>query len=616
MKLGISAKHIVVIWLLFITSKSVFAATQVTNDPLEQSVVATTVYVLGHNQAAVLPSSKVFSLSDDAWHQQTSNSVRLNKGRNWLIVDIESQSIGSIQSVIQIQKGNNVVEQQFFIQQKNQLPVVYNSARSSNGVIYSTIELTSNNTTRIYIYLNMLDSTNIAVQALTPQQYNDNTTNQFLVIGISCGGLFATTLMLLCISWANNNKAVFLLASYFFIQTVSLMVLYGFNLLSVFPQIRDLHGIELPVLTSLSTIFILWAISELFKLAYSSRKIYWLFQIVGLLMMAFIGISLLLSLNSNLLICLWINIGAVVLQLILLVLLSKSQNKLTLCFAVFVFIQVLTILANIYVSGLGVFNPVILSVGHWLSVLAMMFLLARQAALQINEKHSAQREALQSAMESRQANENLIALQAEDQEQLEARVQERTLELNIALQELEEVNRELEQKNTLDELTGLFNRRFYDQKILAEFRRSRRNLTPLSIVIVDIDKFKNVNDSFGHTAGDQCLIGIAKFINTVLRRSSDVGCRYGGEEFCMILPETSLDGAIAIADELRLLVESSPISIENHDISLTISCGVSTYSQQAQAKPIDIFNAADAALYQAKNNGRNQIQHQNIVVPE
>jgi len=238
----------------------------------------------------------------------------------------------------------------------------------------------------------------------------------------------------------------------------------------------------------------------------------------------------------------------------------------------------------------------------------IIFIMARQASLEINAKQVAQKAALKNALMSRQAQDELLSLQEETQEQLEQRVQERTLELNIALQELEEANRELEQKNTIDELTGLFNRRYYDQKLLAEFRRSRRNLTPLSLVVIDIDHFKTINDQFGHTGGDTCLIKLAKLIKQCLRRSSDIGCRYGGEEFCLILPETDTDGAISIAEELRRQVVTTSFSIEQHSISLTISCGVSTYKQQSDVNPIDIFNAADKALYQAKENGRNQVK--------
>jgi len=198
----------------------------------------------------------------------------------------------------------------------------------------------------------------------------------------------------------------------------------------------------------------------------------------------------------------------------------------------------------------------------------------------------------------------------EDTDELESKVQERTLELNIALQELEEANKELQEKNTLDELTGLYNRRFYDQKIQAEFRRSRRNLTPLSLVVIDIDYFKKVNDNYGHLAGDECLVAVSACIKRCLRRSADISCRYGGEEFCLILPETDKKGALTLAEELRESIEACKISYNNIAINLTISCGISTYLQQQNVKAEHLFALADQALYKAKKSGRNQIIQQ------
>jgi diguanylate cyclase (GGDEF)-like protein len=201
---------------------------------------------------------------------------------------------------------------------------------------------------------------------------------------------------------------------------------------------------------------------------------------------------------------------------------------------------------------------------------------------------------------------------AEETDELESKVQERTLELHIALQELEEANKELQEKNTLDELTGLYNRRFYDQKIQAEFRRSRRNLTPLSLVVIDIDHFKKVNDNYGHLAGDECLVAVSACIKRCLRRSADISCRYGGEEFCLILPETDSKGALVLAEELRESIETCQISYNNIAIKLTISCGISTYLQQKNVKPEHLFAVADQALYKAKDNGRNQITQQDF----
>ncbi|WP_246129125.1 GGDEF domain-containing protein [Colwellia demingiae] len=205
-----------------------------------------------------------------------------------------------------------------------------------------------------------------------------------------------------------------------------------------------------------------------------------------------------------------------------------------------------------------------------------------------------------------QTMKTLANEQQDSQDLLEERVQERTLELNIALQELESANQELERKNVLDELTGLHNRRFYDQKIVAEYRRSRRNLTALSLVLIDVDLFKAVNDTHGHLAGDQCLIWLANHIKQSLKRSTDKAFRYGGEEFCLILPNTDAKGALLFAEQLRVQVHEQAFQFRDVEIPLTISCGISTYQQQVDIGPEQIFSGADNALYQAKHNGRNQ----------
>jgi diguanylate cyclase (GGDEF)-like protein len=209
-------------------------------------------------------------------------------------------------------------------------------------------------------------------------------------------------------------------------------------------------------------------------------------------------------------------------------------------------------------------------------------------------------------LSAKNAYQLLLEQQKKGQNLLEDSVQERTLELHIALQELEDANRELEQKNNLDELTGLFNRRYYDQKILAEFRRSKRNLTPLSLIIIDIDYFKVVNDSYGHLAGDQCLVWVGNHLKKSLKRSSDMAFRYGGEEFCIILPDTDERGALAFAEALRKIIEHQVCTHKSIKVSLTISGGIFTYTQQDNIKPEQIFTRADKALYEAKNNGRNQ----------
>jgi diguanylate cyclase (GGDEF)-like protein len=241
------------------------------------------------------------------------------------------------------------------------------------------------------------------------------------------------------------------------------------------------------------------------------------------------------------------------------------------------------------------------------------FYLNRHSRNQYQKKSVQLKQCQSQSKLAEKALKTLAKEQEDSQDLLEERVQERTLELNIALQELESANQELERKNVLDELTSLHNRRFYDQKILAEYRRSRRNLTALSLVLIDIDHFKLVNDNHGHLAGDQCLIWLAKKIKQSLKRSADKAFRYGGEEFCLILPNTDAEGALLLAEQLRVVINEQAFTFQETDIALTISCGICTYQQQADIGPEQIFSGADKALYQAKHNGRNQTKQYTFI---
>jgi len=263
---------------------------------------------------------------------------------------------------------------------------------------------------------------------------------------------------------------------------------------------------------------------------------------------------------------------------------------------------------EIFLQGLLIGSLVVLV----LAVITIVFLNKKQRSLKV--KITSQLDSVTKSKEMVEAElQRLLQEQQDNQESLEDSVQSRTLELHVALQELEEANQELERITTIDELSGLHNRRFYDQKILAEYRRSKRNLTPLSLVIIDIDFFKKVNDTYGHIAGDQCLVWVSMHIKQSLKRSSDLAFRYGGEEFCLILPDTDSTGAKTLADDLRKEIAKRAFEFENKEIKLTISCGISTYQQQKGISPSQIFSGADSALYQAKDGGRNQIKYHEFV---
>lgn len=160
-----------------------------------------------------------------------------------------------------------------------------------------------------------------------------------------------------------------------------------------------------------------------------------------------------------------------------------------------------------------------------------------------------------------------------------------------------------------DSLTGLFNRRAFMSLAEKECTFAKRNCLPLALVMIDIDHFKSINDRYGHAAGDAALAGVAKMLSSRLRKQDTIG-RYGGEEFCAILPSTDLPGAAAVGEALRAALESTPLPLAHGDIYLTISIGITAYPEKEAGQSPDLdqlFENADAALYQAKREGRNRI---------
>jgi diguanylate cyclase (GGDEF)-like protein len=176
-------------------------------------------------------------------------------------------------------------------------------------------------------------------------------------------------------------------------------------------------------------------------------------------------------------------------------------------------------------------------------------------------------------------------------------------------------NRDLLQRlTTLDPLTGIDNRRRFDECLSTEWSRAVREQHTLSLVMIDVDRFKEVNDRYGHAFGDHCLIRIAEVLRDALLRPADMVARYGGEEFGCVLPGTDLGGAVQLAERMRAAVEALAIEFPKSDedfvdgeapVHLTVSLGVASVVPENNAPARSLLEAADHALYQAKLAGRN-----------
>jgi diguanylate cyclase (GGDEF)-like protein/PAS domain S-box-containing protein len=186
--------------------------------------------------------------------------------------------------------------------------------------------------------------------------------------------------------------------------------------------------------------------------------------------------------------------------------------------------------------------------------------------------------------------------------------------IQLLIEQLERERNTAQQDSITDSLTGLANRRFFDEMLATEFYRLKRSGSNLSLIMLDVDFFKNFNDSKGHLAGDDCLRQIGNVLRSIVGRTTDVVARFGGEEFVVILPDTESKGAVRLAEQIRKAVIDLAIPHPNSTISkyVTVSIGVASVSADSVTSPEQIVVLVDEALYQAKNGGRNQIQEKII----
>jgi diguanylate cyclase (GGDEF)-like protein len=204
----------------------------------------------------------------------------------------------------------------------------------------------------------------------------------------------------------------------------------------------------------------------------------------------------------------------------------------------------------------------------------------------------------------RSENENVVR---DANEQLERNVSRRTAELSTALEQLADANSRLRESNRRDVLTGMFNRRHFRDVFEQMLHHSVETRQPISLLLIDLDHFKQVNDDFGHLAGDECLRMLARNLDDSLGPESAVIARFGGEEFVVVLPGLSPARVLEIAERVRKHIGSRPVRYAGKDITMTASIGVYSVPVGTTASADEVLHQADDALYLAKNAGRNRV---------
>lgn len=162
-----------------------------------------------------------------------------------------------------------------------------------------------------------------------------------------------------------------------------------------------------------------------------------------------------------------------------------------------------------------------------------------------------------------------------------------------------------------DNLTGLFNFRHFELVLGQELERTHRTGQPTALIMLDLDHFKQVNDEWGHEVGNQVLRHVSSIMTQVLRRI-DIPCRYGGEEFALLLPSTPLPRAVQAAERVRQAIEDSPVELGDEQITVTASLGVGIYVRNAKLTADTFVRQVDGQLYRAKEEGRNRVAHEDL----
>lgn len=471
----------------------------------------------------------------------------------------------------------------------------------------------------LYIHVKSEGSTQVPLTIWSWSDFISNSIIHFLFQGFFYGMVLIMALYNLVV-WLVVRQRVYLsYVAYILFLTIFQISLHGLGMLYIWREYTWLNE----YITSISLILLLASISffvrDFFEIRKYSQTLNQLtlysFYLYLLLSVVFIFIPYSVSIRIGAFFA-WTQILLII--YITLYMLNRghpSSRYFALAWAVFLIGALLLALNKFAFLPITLASEYGLQIGAGLEIMFLSLALADRMANTQREKISAQARSLDLAHQVTQEREKLyqaemenLRIAREHNEALEQTVENRTKELTEALEELSVAHEKLKNISVTDALTKVNNRYFFDQNWRSEFKRAHRNQTSIALILIDIDHFKKVNDTYGHPAGDICLQKVAQSIRVQANRESDLVCRLGGEEFAVILPGTDPLGALEVAEKIRQTIQTRHVSWEGHTIKITVSLGISAMVPRKSDEKMRniLFNQADQALYQAKGNGRNR----------
>lgn len=531
-------------------------------------------------------------------YQQDVFNVGYSKSNWWVKFDINNVSATQRGFILEIDypvldyidvyfEQNGKIQERYFLGDKQP----FHERPTEHRLFLIPFELEPSDSKTIYLRLNSSSSIQAPIKIWKPNAYQETDVLTNVVHGVYIGGMLIIGLYNLLIFIALRDKIYLYYVAYVFSMLMFLSSLNGWTFQYLWP--RSTSWNDLSILMFLNGVV-------LFTVVFANRflelqKLGKYFQIqtniwiaigssgfIAYLMLPYnVAIKILIPTAS--LACFWtLSMGVYA-----WIKGQKSAGIYVVSWTGILVGGVLLAMNKMHLLPRTIFTDQSVQLGSLVEVLLLSFALAERISDERAKRFQAQQEALD--------------IQTKAKKELEANVVSRTKELEVANQRLKELS-------DTDQLTGLKNRRYLDQFIAQELLRATRYKHSVSVLLIDIDHFKDVNDTHGHLVGDACLKEVARRLNIHMRCPTDLCARYGGEEFCAVLPETELEGAVVAAERIRNTVNKQAIRAGDLSLNLSVSIGVYSKAPISSDEASLYLEKADGALYEAKDNGRNQVK--------
>lgn len=560
---------------------------------------------------------QVRGLADTTWQEVERRDASFGYSGNayWLRLDLHNPSAHPVDWILLV--GNPLLDQldaygldgERIYRAGDQRPFHWRWIEHRQLALPLTLD--AGEQRRVWLRMQTDGSANLSASLMPRSTFEHQEQRSLLLQGLFFGALIAMCLYNLSIFLITRDRNYLWYSLFVASFSVYQFIQLGFALQWLWPEALHWHQLSFPLSSAVATLFGIFFTYGVLDLKNGAPLYRWLSILLGLCSLGVIVLALFGPYQAALIGSFALVVACAVLAFTITLLRWYEGYQAARLFALGWFVLISASLASI-LAGTGLLPYSLLTLhAQQIGGLIEMAVFSIALAARIRQAQSAQQIAQEQLITQerhlRTEQAKRLKLQTQISEGLEQRVQERTAKLQEALQQLSEANLRLAELNRHDGLTGLFNRQTFNEELERAITRAARSGQPMAVLMLDLDHFKQVNDRYGHLAGDACLRYAAQRAQKCLR-GSDLLARFGGEEFVALLEQTDPTGALDLAERLREDLANNPCIYQQQEIALSLSIGLFAGVPDTTGCAEQWLERADQALYRAKANGRNRVE--------